>query len=120
MYRILLSLLAIIILAGCQTNNDEAGYKLDASVKQEGEAYMLIVSTNLNFSEVNYGRSHVEGEGHIHLHVNGRLIGPIMSTEPYELKNLNPGTNNIKLVMSANNHDTSKYAVSKELTVEVK
>jgi hypothetical protein len=83
---------------------EEPAYTLEAEVEQREDGFYLLVSTNLKLSKDNYGRSPVEGEGHIHLYVNGSLIGPITDFEPVLLRNLREGENVVRVELAQNNH----------------
>lgn len=96
----------------------ESQYTLDATAYKENDRYFLNIETNLNISKENYGIKAVEGEGHIHLYINGSLIGPIQETSGYPLPLMKKGTNEIKLVLATNKHAES-YKVSKEFSIEV-
>lgn len=94
---------------------EETKYTLHAVVNDQ---YELLIETNLQFSKENYNRSHQEGEGHVHLYVNNRLIGPLQDKGPVFMSNyLKDGDNTVKLVLASNNHDESKYQTSYEFTV---
>lgn len=104
--------------AGADSEPEESQYTLDATAYKENDSYFLNIETNLNISKENYGIKAVEGEGHIHLYINGSLIGPIQETSGYPLPMMKKGTNEIKLVLATNKHAES-YKVSKELSIEV-
>lgn len=94
---------------------EETKYTLSATVNDQ---YELLIDTNLTFSIENYNLSHQEGEGHVHLYVNGRLIGPLRENKPHPVANyLKDGENTIKLALASNNHDESKYKTRYEFTV---
>lgn len=92
-------------------------YQLEAVIQIEGGLYTVAAKTDLQLSEAHYGGPHVAGEGHVHLYVNGKLIGPIVSDKPLYLPPLAPGDNVIRLVLATNGHDESTYAVSSESKV---
>ena len=60
-------------------------------------------ANNFTFNAENASSRHIQGEGHAHLYVNdvktARLYG-----EPYYLRDLNMGTNTIRVTLNANNH----------------
>lgn len=101
-----------------EAESEKSQYTLDATAYKENDSYFLNIDTNLNISKENYGIKAVEGEGHIHLYINGSLIGPIQETSGYPLPMMKNGTNEIKLVLATNKHAES-YKVSKELSIEV-
>ncbi|WP_276353075.1 hypothetical protein [Cohnella caldifontis] len=96
----------------------ETKYTLDAEVSKEKDGYYLKVSTNLKLSSEHYEGAPAEGEGHIHLYLNGVLVGPIKDESPYLLPEMPKGKNTIKLVLAENNHSES-LGVTKELSIEV-
>jgi hypothetical protein len=56
-----------------------------------------------------------EGEGHVHLTING-LTGPLMDdTTPHELVNLRNGENIIIMNLANNNH--ALYHISKDFVI---
>lgn len=93
-------------------------YKLEATIEQDGEQYVINVKSDLTFSQDHYGGAHVHGEGHIHFYVNGGLKGPIMQTGPYtvDASSLKDGDNTLKLTLAGNNH-SEPYNASVELKV---
>jgi hypothetical protein len=97
------------------TEEEISPYTLDASIEQEGDKYFIFWDTNLTFSEENYGGAPVEGEGHVHLTING-LTDPLMDdTTPHELVNLRNGENIIIMNLANNNH--ALYHVSKDFVI---
>lgn len=90
-------------------------YSLSGSLNDEMK---LMVDTDLKLSKENYGKSHQEGEGHVHLYVNGRLIGPLRDEGPHEVvRFLQDGDNEIKLALASNNHNEGAYNTNYSLTV---
>lgn len=82
-------------------------YSLSGSVNDQVE---LLIETNLDMSEEYYGKLHQEGQGHVHLYINGRLIGPLKTKGPHSIAQLLQfGENEIKLALASNGHDESKY-----------
>jgi hypothetical protein len=91
-----------------------SGYDLLGYVDDQAQ---LFVRTNLAFSKENYGKAHQEGQGHVHLYINGRLIGPLQEEGPHVIKwHLQNGENEIKLALASNSHDESKYNTSYTFT----
>ena len=64
---------------------------------------LRVMTTGFTFSPANVGRSHVPGEGHAHVHVNGRkiarLYGPWM-----HIASLPEGEVEILVTLNANDH----------------
>lgn len=95
--------------SSAQAEETKSRWTLTASVNEE---QVIIVDTNLKLSDERYGGDHVEGEGHIHLYVNDRLVGPIVAPDSFnvaDIETLKDGENAIKLVLATNSHDESVY-----------
>lgn len=64
---------------------------------------LQVMTTGFTFSPANAGRAHVPGEGHAHVHVNGRkiarLYGPWM-----HIGTLPEGDVEIRVTLNANDH----------------
>lgn len=95
----------------------QTAYSLDATAYEENGKFYIKAVTDLKLSSEHYGGEPVDGEGHIHVYVNGKLAGPIKDDTPFQLSTLLAGTYAIKLVLAENNHKES-FGVSKELSVE--
>lgn len=78
---------------------------LDVQVTEDPDQgwNLRMVTTGFTFSPANVGRSHVPGEGHAHVHVNGRkiarLYGPWM-----HIGSLPEGEVEILVTLNANDH----------------
>lgn len=94
----------------------EPSYTLGGEVTEENGVYYVTVDTDFKLTNENYGGKPVEGEGHVHFYLNGSLVGPITSEEPFEIKFADEGTNTIKLELANHNHST--FGVTHELTFE--
>ncbi|GLS05570.1 hypothetical protein GCM10007860_27270 [Chitiniphilus shinanonensis] len=92
-------------------------YRLEAVLDRRDGLYTVAARTNLALSIAHYGGAHVPGEGHVHLYVNGRLIGPITSDQPLYLPPLVKGDNLVRLVLASNDHVESIYGVAAEAHV---
>ncbi|MCR2806698.1 hypothetical protein [Paenibacillus soyae] len=104
--------------AAAQETTTEPTYTVDGAISEENGVYYVTVDTDWKLTEDNYGGSPVEGQGHVHFYLNGSLVGPITSLDPFEIKNPKDGANIIKLELA--NHDHSTFGVTKELTFEKK
>lgn len=73
---------------------------------------LTVVPHGFTFAAQNVNQSHVSGEGHAHVYVNGlsinRLYGPVM-----HLDRLKEGTNQIRVVLNTNTHES--YTVNGEV-----
>lgn len=94
-------------------------YSLDASSYEENGSFYIKATTDLKLSSEHYGGKPVDGEGHIHVYVDGKIVGPIKDDTPFSLPLIENGTYEIKLVLAENNHAES-FGVSTELSVEKK
>lgn len=96
--------------------SSEPSYTLSGEVTEENGVYFVTVDTDFKLTSENYGGSPVEGEGHVHFYLNGSLIGPITSEEPFEIEFAKDGMNTIMLELANHNHST--FGVTHELTFE--
>ncbi|TJZ65366.1 hypothetical protein [Chitiniphilus eburneus] len=94
-------------------------YRLEAVIGRTDGLYTVAARTDLALSSEHYGGAHVPDEGHVHLYVNGRLIGPITSAQPLYLPPLTKGDNVVRLVLASNDHVESIYQVATEAHVGV-
>lgn len=97
----------------------KAAYSLDVTAYEENGKFYIQAATDLKLSSEHYGGDPVDGEGHIHVYMNGKLLGPIKDAAPFPIQIVESGTYAIKLVLAENNH-TESFGVSKELSVEQK
>lgn len=109
-----------------QTNVAQA----DATAHQHGAAPTLDVShqlvqrdlhlnlkvTNFTFSLENMGKENRDGEGHVHLYIDGKKVMKLFGTT-YVWKDMQPGQHLVTLELAHNNHDT--YGVKQEFKVDV-
>lgn len=72
---------------------------------------LQIVTENFSFSPQNASAENVDGEGHAHLYVNDEKITRLYG-EWYYLGSLEPGKNEIRVDLNANDH--SPYTVGGE------
>ena len=111
-----------MLIAGC-SGSGEAGssepYRLDATITQRAEQYVLDVDTNVKLSADSYAQHHEAGVGHIHYYLNGTLIGPLLNDGPTALAGLPRGENTIKLALAGNDHSEGSYNLVKVLTFTV-
>ena len=71
-----------------------------------------------NLSEEHMNQANVQGEGHLHLYVDGKQKAMIGKTGPLTLQNLTAGTHEIKLELQQNDH--KEINVEKILNITVK
>ena len=66
---------------------------------------LRIHTTNFRIVPENVSTTHVDGEGHIHLYINGVKISRIYG-EWHHIGVLEPGEHNVRVELSSNNHST--------------
>ena len=78
---------------------------VDVVVRKEAKKGWNIEAkvTNFQFAPEKVNTSPNPGEGHAHLFVNGKKITRLYSSW-YYLENLEPGENQVKVTLNANNH----------------
>lgn len=67
-----------------------------------------IDTSNFTFAPEHAGSTHVEGEGHAHLYVDGQKVARVYGNW-YHLESLSPGTHEIKVTLNANSHEVLSY-----------
>lgn len=91
---------------------------IDADYKVEGRNVTITYQTS-NFQIADHmDQKAVQGEGHLHLYVDGKQKAMIGKTGPLTLTNLAAGKHEIKLELQQNDH--KDLNVEKILNVEVK
>jgi hypothetical protein len=93
------------------------GYWLDATVARSANAWTLTPQTNLRFAPKQYGGAAVPGTGHIHLYLNGQLIGPITHAGPVSLPLLDRETYVVKLALTTSDHNEANFGVCREVRI---
>lgn len=68
------------------------------------ELHMDFDLGNFQLSLENVGKEKVEGEGHIHLYIDGQKVMKIYEPH-YVWKNLEPGRHQVKVELAHNDHD---------------
>lgn len=81
------------------------------SVTKDNKAgYNVFIDTkNFTFTPENVGKGNIANQGHAHLYVNGKKIARVYGHWHY-IPLLEPGRNDIRVTLNANNHD--EYAIS--------
>ena len=69
-------------------------------------------TSNFTFAPEHVGAASVEGEGHLHLEVDGEKVGRVYG-ELHHLPALEPGNHEIELAMTTNDHPPSRSAASR-------
>lgn len=129
MRRTWMALAAAVILAtGCSKNtmselkgpaSAETAAKptLDVQVETSDRNATVTVTTNMKISEEHVGMTRVQGEGHIHLYVDGGEK-VVVTDSKYVIKNLQPGKHQVNV--SLHNNDHTPYDVGKQVEFEIK
>lgn len=120
-------LLFCLLLAACgngkndSTNAAEAHQShkpsLDVKLDFAGHDVTVTVTTDLHISPEHYGQARHEGEGHIHMYLDGgEKIG--VKELKHVLPNVPSGHHNLKV--SLHNNDHTPYDVTKTIEFDVK
>jgi hypothetical protein len=104
---------------GCSLDGraEAGGYWLDATLDRRANAWILTPQTNLRFAPAQYGAAAVTGSGHIHLYLNGKLIGPITHAGPISLPLLDREAYLVKLALTTSDHNEANFGVCREVRV---
>lgn len=91
---------------------------LDVSHRLENrDLHLDLKVTNFTFSLENMGKENKDGEGHVHLYIDGKKVMKLFGTS-YVWKDMQPGQHLVTLELAHNNHDS--YGVKQEFKVDVK
>jgi hypothetical protein len=96
---------------------EAGGYWLDATLSRGADAWILTPQTNIRFAPDQYGGAAVPGAGHIHLYLNGKLIGPITHAGPISVPLLDRETYIVKLALTTSDHNEANFGVCREVRV---
>lgn len=96
---------------------EAGGYWLDAKLTRNANAWLLTPQTNIQFAPEQYGGAAVPGTGHIHLYLNGTLIGPITHAGPVSLPLLDRETYVVKLALTTSDHNEANFGVCREVRI---
>ncbi|MBD0384119.1 hypothetical protein [Paenibacillus sedimenti] len=91
---------------------------IEATVTQDGRnATITYTTTNFNLSDYK-DQKNVQGQGHLHLYVDGKQKAMLTQNAPVKLTNLAVGNHEIRLKLQQNDH--TDLNVEKILNIEVK
>ncbi|TJY42197.1 hypothetical protein E5161_09310 [Cohnella pontilimi] len=90
---------------------------LDAKVEVNGHDVKVTVTTDMTISKNHYGQARQDGEGHIHMYLDG---GEKMGVKAPEHVIPNVPTGHHSLKVSLHNNDHTPYDVTKTYEFEVK
>jgi len=91
------------------------GLEVSHSLKGN-DLHLKLKVTGFTFSVENMGKDNRNGEGHIHLYVDGKKVAKIFDSH-YVLKDLPAGHHEVVVELAHNNHDS--YGVKRSLHVQV-
>jgi hypothetical protein len=92
---------------------------LNAQIAQDGKSATITYQvSNLHLSADHMGGTDVQGEGHLHLTVDGKQKAMLNTDSPVILENLSTGKHTIKLDLQSNDHKA--LHVEKVYQIEVK
>jgi hypothetical protein len=92
---------------------------LNAQIEQDGKSATITYQvSNLHLSADHMGGTDVQGEGHLHLTVDGKQRAMLNTESPVILENLSTGKHTIKLDLQSNDHKA--LDVEKVYQIEVK
>jgi hypothetical protein len=144
MRRISLLIIVCLLITGCSlhNNNEEKmndvtvmpieteapkvletvakSEKLSLTVKHEvngSDVYIECYVPNFHFSKENVGKRNKNGEGHIHLYLNGKKITKIYKAA-FIVKGLPSGKHKIRIEIAHNNH-TPYDKLAEEFSVKI-
>jgi hypothetical protein len=107
------------ITGGTSAVSANAKPTLDAKFVQDGRDVTITYTVkNMNISADHVDHAPVQGEGHLHIYVDGKQKAVLKTAAPVKLENLTPGKHTIKLDLQHNNH--TPLNVEKIFDIEVK
>lgn len=84
---------------------------------EQDDLHLQLAVTNFSFSIDNMGKDNRQGEGHVHLYLDGKKVAKIF--EPaYVLKDISAGKHEVMVELAHNNHES--YGVQEKFQFEVK
>ncbi|MBP1965859.1 DUF6130 family protein [Paenibacillus aceris] len=103
-----------------KTVTSNAKPAIDAQVSKVDGRNVTITyqTTNFQLSSESMDKANVQGQGHLHLYVDGKQKAMIGKTGPLTLNNLAAGKHEIRLELQQNDH--KDLNVEKILNIEVK
>jgi hypothetical protein len=84
---------------------------------KENDLYLNLKVTGFRFSVENMGKENRNGEGHIHLYLDGKKVAKVFESQ-YVLKDLPAGQHQVVVELAHNNHES--YGVKRSFHVVVK
>lgn len=94
-----------------------SNYTLDATVMKVVGVYQLRITSDIRYSQKSAAGEMANGDGYLGLYVNGELVDKLVNNNPFQLQDLQEGSNTVKVVFTTN--DGRETDLVKELSVEV-
>ena len=82
--------------------------KVGAVAEEEGGVNLFLLTRDWTWSPENVNNSHVPGEGHAHIYVDGVKVGRVYGPHHY-LSGLEPGERHIRVTLNSNDHSALTY-----------
>lgn len=105
---------AAAIEPGSQAHHEPIESEKDVSVEvgavaeDEGGVNLFLLTRDWVWSPENVNNSHVPGEGHAHIYVDGEKVGRAYGPYQY-LSGLEPGERHIRVTLNSNDHSALTY-----------
>ncbi|MGC5327060.1 hypothetical protein [Brevibacillus sp. SYSU BS000544] len=124
--RILTLLLMLSLMAGVEatmvsketgsyTNIQKPALAVHHTVKGNS-LHLHLTVTRFHFSIENMGKDNKQGEGHVHLYIDGKRVAKIFETH-YVYPELTTGKHKVTLELAHNNHESYGVKQSFEIVV---
>lgn len=84
---------------------------------EQDDLQLKLAVTNFSFSLENMGKENKQGEGHVHLYLDGKKVAKVFESA-YVLKDIPSGKHEVMVELAHNNHES--YGVSERFSIEVK
>ena len=82
--------------------------KVGVVAEDEGGVNLYLLTSDWTWSPENVNNSHVPGEGHAHIYVDGEKMGRVYGSYHY-LSGLEPGERHIRVTLNSNDHSALTY-----------
>lgn len=84
---------------------------------QQDDLHLQLAVTNFSFSLEHMGKENKQGEGHVHLYLDGKKVAKIFEPQ-FVLKDIAAGKHDVMVELAHNNHES--YGVQERFQIEVK
>lgn len=89
-------------------SENHVSLKVGAVAEDEGGVNLYLLTRGWTWSPENVNNSHVPGEGHAHIYVDGEKVGRVYGPYHY-LPGLKPGERHIRVTLNSNDHSALTY-----------